>query len=163
MTFKEVASRITGISIPVFGVSWNPPKLEKQVAEKIITYLEDRRVLYNPYELESPKHCVESINQIRSFLTEQLYDVDRDSELSLILRAMRDACRKCLDMVMNTNLHIENGYQMGGLGEQMIFFSGVGELRGVFGLLIAKVLVMHGIDCETNLIKILPLQYLEDQ
>lgn len=125
MTFKEVASRITGISIPVFGVSWNPPKLEKQIAEKIITYLEDRRVLYNPYELESPKRCVESINQIRSFLTEQLYDVDRGSELSLILQAMRDACRKCLDVVMNTNLHIENGYQMGGLGEQMIFFSGV--------------------------------------
>ncbi len=162
MKFLEIANRITGVSLPIFGISWNPPKLERQIAEKVITYLEDRRVLYNPYELESPKHCVESINQIRVFLTEQLYDLDRDSELSQTLRAMRDACRKTLDMATSNNLHIEGGHNMQRFGEQMIFFSGVGELRGVFGFLIAKLLVMHGIDCETSLIKILPLQYLEE-
>ena len=161
MTFKEIANRITGISIPVFGVSWNPPKLEKQLAEKVIIYLEDKRILYNPYELEVPKHGIESINQIRAFLTEQLYDVERDSELSNILRAMRDACRKLLDMLTKSNLHLNNAYDIG-LGAQMVFYSGVGELRGVFVLLIAKLLVMHGIDCESNLITILPLQYLED-
>jgi len=161
MTFKEIANRITGISMPVFGISWNPPKLEKQIAEKVIVYLEDKRVLYNPYELEVPKHCIESVNQIRVFLTEQLYDVERGSELSNILRAMRDACRKLLDMLTMNDIHITNAYDIG-LGTQMVFYSGVGELRGVFGILIVKLLVMNGIDCESNLITILPLQYLED-
>ncbi|WP_288427327.1 DUF6650 family protein [uncultured Spirosoma sp.] len=161
MTFKEVANRITGISIPVFGISWNPPKLERQIAEKVIVYLEDKRILYNPYELEVPKHCIESISQIRVFLTEQLYDVERGSELGNILRAMRDACRKLLDMLTMNDVHITNAYDIG-LGTQMVFYSGVGELRGVFGILIAKLLVMHGIDCESNLVTILPLQYLED-
>ena len=44
----------------------------KPVARKVITFLEDRRVLFVVYELESPSHCAESIVKIREFLTEQL-------------------------------------------------------------------------------------------
>jgi len=92
-----MANRITGISCPIFGISWNPSKMHVDIADKVVTFLEDRRVLYNPYELEMPKHCKESVIKIREFLTEQLYDIDRDSELGQILRGMRSACRKFLD------------------------------------------------------------------
>jgi len=166
MTFKEIANRITGISIPVFGISWNPPKLEKQIAEKVITFLEDKRALYNPFELETPEHCRQSIIQIREFLTEQLYDVKRDSGLTNTLRAMRSACRKSLDMTTENKAHfnkkqgrIENQI---GLGGQILFYSDMGELRGTFVFLVAKLLVMHGIDCESELVTIIPLQLIED-
>ena len=67
MTFKEIANKLTGFSIPIFGVSWTPAKLEIEVTKKIITFLEDKRVLYVVYELESPEHCITSIIQIRNF------------------------------------------------------------------------------------------------
>ncbi|MGB8682457.1 MAG: hypothetical protein WCD12_06190 [Candidatus Binatus sp.] len=33
MKFKEVLTRLTGISSPVFGVSWNPPEAEIALGE----------------------------------------------------------------------------------------------------------------------------------
>ena len=48
MKFQEILSRITGLSVPVFGVSWTPPAAEVTIARRVVTFLEDRRVLYNP-------------------------------------------------------------------------------------------------------------------
>ena len=47
--FKSIISRLTGISTPIFGISWNPPELEQTVAKELLAYLEDRRYLYSPY------------------------------------------------------------------------------------------------------------------
>lgn len=46
MKFKEVIGRITGFSVPIFGVSWNPPQPDVTAARKVLVFLEDRRVLY---------------------------------------------------------------------------------------------------------------------
>ncbi len=161
MTYKEIASKITGFSCPIFGISWNPPKLEIETAAKIITFLEDRRVLYNPYELESPSHCQESVIRIREFLTEQLYNTDKDSKLGKIIRGMRSACRKFLDSTQKSPFRkeIERGTGIHlSMGMTMEFYSGIGELRGTMGILIGKLLVMFGIDCENDLLKIIPLE-----
>ena len=61
MHYEEILSRLTGISVPLFGVQWNPPTSEVTIARRIIRFLEDRRVLYNDYELEIPNHCVQSV------------------------------------------------------------------------------------------------------
>ncbi len=58
MRFKEILSRLTGISVPVFGVSWNPPEADGAVVKRVVAFLEDRRVLYAPSEMEVPEHCV---------------------------------------------------------------------------------------------------------
>ncbi|MDE2346796.1 MAG: hypothetical protein KGL13_10065, partial [Gammaproteobacteria bacterium] len=65
MKFKDIAARLTGISSPIFGVSWKPPETERSVAKRVIAFLEDRRVLYSPSEMEVPDHCVESVLDIR--------------------------------------------------------------------------------------------------
>ena len=35
--FNEIANRITGFSVPMFGVSWDPPTLEVEIARRLIT------------------------------------------------------------------------------------------------------------------------------
>jgi len=60
MKLAELARRLTGISTPVIGVSWEPPVSESDAARRVLVFLEDRRVLYEPSELEVPEQCVES-------------------------------------------------------------------------------------------------------
>lgn len=165
MTFKEIASRITGISCAVFGISWDPPKLERDIAYRVVNFLEDRRVLYNPYYLESPEHCRISIIEIRKFVTEQLNDLQIDSELGKLLRAIRSSCRMFLDTLTQNSFSFQGPdntipHNLG-LSAQMIFYSGIGELRGKIGIYLAQILVMYGIDCESELMTIVPLEKLE--
>ena len=63
MKFKEIVNRLTGFSIPVFGVSWNPPEPEVAVARRVLAFLEDRRVLFNPYHLEVEYQCIDSVRR----------------------------------------------------------------------------------------------------
>jgi len=44
------------------------------------------------------------------------------------------------------------------MGLSMEFYSGIGELRGTMGSLTGKLLVMFGIDCESDLLRIIPLE-----
>ena len=71
MRFSEVARRLTGISTPIFGVSWEPGEADTAVARRILAFLADRQVLFSPYALELPEHCVQSVIEIRYFLTGQ--------------------------------------------------------------------------------------------
>lgn len=52
MKFSEIANRLTGISTPFGGASWEPAELEIAGARRVIAFLEDRRVLYEPSEME---------------------------------------------------------------------------------------------------------------
>jgi len=118
-------------------------------------FLEDRRVLYNPYEIEIPEHCIDSVIQIRVFLTQKIGEVDQDSELSMSLRAMRAACRKYLDRMGVTNDLIQFGARRE-FNNRWELHSFIGELRGVFGIHIAKIAVAYGIDVEEDLVSIIP-------
>ena len=99
MKFSEIANRLTGISTPLVGVSWQPTDLEVSAARRVIAFLEDRRVLYAPEEMEMPEHCVRSVLEIRHFLSGELGKLETKSEFAASLRAMRAACRKFLDRV----------------------------------------------------------------
>lgn len=96
MKFKSVLSRLTGISTPVFGVSWQPQEAAVDAATRVLTFLEDRRVLYVPSEVEVPAHCVASVLKIRSFLTVEIGRASLGDPLEESLRAMRASCRRFL-------------------------------------------------------------------
>lgn len=159
MTFIEIANRMNGISCRIFGISWTSAKLEINAVKKVITFLEDRRVLYIVYELKNPKHCIDSIIKIRELLTNTLFDVDTDGELGMTLKAMRNTCRKFLNEVQS-EFYFKNGHELHlnnlGMGAQIHFFNAMGELRTTMGIFIAKILVMHTLDCESELQAILP-------
>jgi len=154
--FKDIIKRINGISTPVFGVSWEPKNSERDIAKEVITYLEDRRVLYVPSEMEVPQHCIKSVLKIREFLTSKISKLEQDSELSNSLRAMRAACRKFLNTINSKDGDIIKYGAKRGHYASWVFNSAIGELRGVFGIHIAKIAVAYGINVEDNLATIMP-------
>ena len=162
MTYKELSARITGISFPLFGVSWTPVKPDIEIARNVINFLENKRVLFNSYQLENPGHCMLSVIQIRDFLTTQLDEVSRGSELDGILRGMRSAGRRVMDTgAHNFRFGEDDDGNLGPL-DKIVFFSQLGIFRGNMGILIAKLVIMHGLDIEEDLINILPVENPEN-
>jgi hypothetical protein len=154
MNFKEIVGRLTGFSVPIFGVSWNPPEPEIAVARRILAFLEDRRVLFNPYHLEVEDQCVESVVRIRHFLTDEIGHLSQDSKLGEHLRAIRTACRKFLDDMSPGSRRISRPHWHAPFGSE--FFTSLGELRASIGFRVAAIALMHGLDVEGELASILP-------
>lgn len=157
MKFEDIVKRLTGISTPFFGVSWNPPEAERDIARRIIAFMEDRRVLYAPSEMEVPQHCVDSVIHIREFLTDEIGKLETDKEITKSLRAMRAACRKFLSRVGGDKQgeilmygHHRNHWA------SWVFNDALGQMRGVFGVHIALMAVKYGLDIEGELASILP-------
>jgi hypothetical protein len=150
INFKKLAKSFTGFSTPVFGVSWNPPKSDREIVRELITFFEDRRALYNPYDMETSMWVVESVLEIRKKLTDTLEKIDENSDITPHLRAMRAACRKFMDesgkFEKHRHYHMEK------------FFTDLGEMRAVFGIHIGQLCVKYGINIESDLATILPIE-----
>ena len=149
--FKKIIKSLTGISTPVFGISWNPPETDREVISKLIIFLEDRRALYNAYNIETPMFVNQSILDIRKELTDLLKKLGDDQNISPHLRAMRAACRKYLNYIGDPNKH-------GFYSRDYELFAALGELRAVFGIHLGQLAVMYGIDIEDELASILPIE-----
>jgi hypothetical protein len=153
--FREIASRLTGISSPIFGVSWNPPPADVTVARRVITFLEDRRVLFVDESIEVPSQCVSSVIEVRRYLTSEIQQL-AEGELCGSLRAMRAACRKFLESVDDDGgIVVRYGHHHGHWASWR-FGGALGELRGVFGVHIARIAAQNGLDVEDDLARILP-------
>ncbi|WP_407027396.1 DUF6650 family protein [Escherichia albertii] len=61
MKFEQIYKNITGLSCPIFGIQWNAPIIETDEAKKIVIFLEDKRVLFNPVDMEGASHCTSSV------------------------------------------------------------------------------------------------------
>jgi hypothetical protein len=163
MNFSEVARRLTGISCPIFGVSWNPGVAKVASARRVLVYLEDRRVLYAPWNVEIPEHCVDSVLDMRRILTDQLGELDdHDDDIAPHLRAMRASCRQFLattDALRDGPMGLQTWH---GTAAWM-FNDALGELRAVFGIHIAQLSAKFGIDIEDQLAVILPAEVDDDE
>lgn len=104
MKFEQIYKNITGLSCPIFGIQWNAPIIETDEAKKIVIFLEDKRVLFNPVDMEGASHCTSSVINIRSELTKVLQGLPSDSHLAKQLRKMRKACQEFCDSVGSLTL-----------------------------------------------------------
>jgi hypothetical protein len=109
----------------------------------VMALLEDRRVLYNPYNIEIEHEVSSSVLEIRRELTKALQPLPEDSPAAPALRAMRAACRAYLDQSHRFPHHLG-------------FMLGLGELRAHFGLQVAYLAIEYGLDIENELAQIIP-------
>lgn len=153
----RLGKRLTGVSTPVGGVSWETvPDIERDVLTRLVPFLEDRRVLYNPSEVEVPRHCVDSVLLMRRFLVEQSGLLPRDSELGQALRSMAGACRRFLDRVRGPHSDEPLGNPMDWGFNSWVFNQALGELRGQVGIYLQDLLQHYGLDLGGPLKDILP-------
>jgi hypothetical protein len=160
--FKKLVGRLTGFSIPIFGVSWNPPEIDRDVAGRIITFLEDRRIIHHDRSLINylGHHTdipLRSILEIRGYLTKEMQRLARDSALFEILEGMRKACRACLEHFELADLaddatYIPIGNDLG----NALYWSALIEFKTRMGLLITTMAVQYGIDIPEELVQHLP-------
>ncbi len=92
MRFSEMAARLNGVSIAIFGVSWTPPTVDVEVAREVVAFVETRRVLVSTYTNEMPGECVRSVLQIRDFLSEVMGSAGIVGDLLQPLRLIRRYC-----------------------------------------------------------------------
>lgn len=149
MSIKKNLKVITGVSILNIGVSWDLSKTEREVIRKLLTFLEMKRVLYNPYDLEEVRHVIDSIIDIRDNLTKALQDIDESSNLNHYLRPMRTSCNKFLDST-STNKY-------GSMLDRNGTFTSLGEVRAMFGFYLKILSEMFNIKVEKKLATIFPL------
>ena len=141
--FKELASRLNGVQIPIFGVQWVPTEPERKVVRDVLTFFEDRRVLYNDYAFEMEQEVVESTLRIREALTDAIQRLGEGSKAVPAMRAMRAAARQFLDRPRDR-------------GGMYALSADLGRLRALFGLQIAFLAIMYGVDLEDDLASIVP-------
>jgi hypothetical protein len=161
MNWKEVAARITGLSTPIFGVSWEPPTIDRTVARRVIAEVETRRVLFSTYTNEVPEQCVASVLELRGLCTDVLGAGNIGDKLSGPVRLMRQYCVRFLERVgasetrdapHDRHLFREPQWHM----HDYWFGEALGELRSGVVLQVAIIAKAFGVDVEDDLAKVLP-------
>lgn len=165
---SKMGARLTGLDFFGFGASWEPAISDAAVAESLVRYLEDRRVLYASADVEIAEHCIESVLDIRRRITDALARGGLDQTLTDSLRAMRTSCRTFLDRLrIDPNadefqiVHRYRDDRARGFGTGLndwVLNQAIGELRGVFGIHIALLAGRYGIVVEDSLATILPAE-----
>ncbi|MBI5887549.1 MAG: hypothetical protein HZB82_02395 [Deltaproteobacteria bacterium] len=153
--FSKIIKSMNGISTPYFGVQWNPPKGDREIAGMVVSFLEDQRSLYTPYDPEMPDYVDGSIMKMRMHLTDMLDSGSAPPEVAGHIRAMRASCAKFLG-----RLRPSGG--LPGRLDNAEFFAALGEMRGVFGVHIAQLSIKYGLDMEQDLAAILPVPDTEE-
>ena len=89
--------RITGVSTPWLGVSWEYRESDADVVRRVFSFLEDRRVLYEPLNAQIFFYVSQSAAEIRQMLTRELGTGSVGEQLSESLQAIRMALRRFMD------------------------------------------------------------------
>lgn len=89
--------RINGISIPVGGISWEYTESEKKWIQEMFYYLESKRILTNPIEMEIKEWSEKSAIEIKNKLVEILSRYKYDQITVKAVKDMIDTCNNFLD------------------------------------------------------------------
>lgn len=157
----DLARRITGFSTPIGGVSWKPQAADRDTVRGFLTFLEDRRVLFNPFHLEVEYQVRQSIQQIREQCTNAIGTLPDNSHAIAPLRGIRAACRRFLDEPLTHKRHFHQRDFYGPEGPE--FFTALGEFRAIVGAHVAGLAVLYKIELEAELASIVPAEDTDKQ
>jgi hypothetical protein len=155
MTWRDITTRLTGFSVPIFGVQWTPTDADRTAVRCVLAFLQER-VLYEAAEYEHPDACVKSVESIREQLIEEIGKLESSSELSKSLRAMSSACRFFLNTVQKKSLIVVRLSDYPTPAKHWEFIEALEGFRKDIGYRIAVLAVSYGIDIESELQSILP-------
>jgi hypothetical protein len=164
MKASQIAARLTGFSTPFFGASWTPPTVDVDVARKVITFVEDRRVLFSTYTNEVPEQCAASVIEIRKFLTDVIGAGGIADRLEGPLRAIRGYCRNFLDAVGASEATVKDAAERrlfdrprwGMQDAQFALALALGELRAGVGLQVGIIAATFKLDVKEDLAAMIP-------
>jgi hypothetical protein len=153
-------SRLTGVSVSVSGpsLSWEFSDSERTRARDILHRLEDHRVLYAPYVVEEFELALDSVERLRTYLTEQVELCD-STELRNQVRALRAAVRQFMtdaeaayrlaERVADRESTRDHVYQL-------FLTQALGVLRGRVGVAIGEIGKAFRIPIDGDLAHIMP-------
>lgn len=151
----KAARRITGISGPWGGISWaDPGPSDAEIVRRFILFLEDRRVIYNAFNLETISEVEHSIHEIRGECTKTLQALPPKVFAVLPIRAIREAGRRFHDDQRESFRFFDNrwDHRDGSPG----FFTALGAFRATVGQQVALLAAHYDIDVEGGLASALP-------
>ena len=146
---RKLVARLIGISTPVGGTDWQPPREERQKGRQVLTYLAEQQALRDPYDMAIGSFVTQSVMDLRGQLSGELDGLSTDSVLHEALRAMHAACRRFLE----ENQSPRSGY---GPPYEAQLHSTLGELRALFGIHIARIACAYDLEVDVHLAGILP-------
>ena len=130
--------KLNGISTPFGGVSWEKSTTGKDLFTRLFLYLESKRILVNPIEMEKKEWCIESVLEIKSSLVKFTKGILLNEFDLQSLRAMTDSCNSFLNTVKPLNLPgiiFKNGDKW----EDLSFDSAMKHFRNTFRNEIEKI------------------------
>lgn len=139
--------RITGAGVP-----WEFREAERDMVRSLITSLEDNRLLFADLDIIDDHYFWHAIIPIRHALTKTLQDIGETSGAVPHLKAMRAACRKCVDKLSVPGFEVPDEDAR----KRTLRGVAIGELRSTIGLHLAFLCVAYNIDLEEHLATILP-------
>ncbi len=144
---------MNSVATPVGGLSWTPSPSERDELRKLVVFLEDRRALFDPYNIEAAVLVERSVQEIRAELTKVLQTIGESSRAGEPLRTMRAACQRYLSHASvfrdEPYWHRRPRYHGGGPGFDEgddDFIMALGELRGVFGTCVGQIASVYEIE-----------------
>ena len=159
MYLRKIFRRITGLSTPIFGLSWNLGIDELEELRKLFLFLEDRRVLYNRFDNEMAHFVTSSVQELRAELAKTLQKLNDSSKAIPHIRGMQAECRRFLDDASGSVKRIgELEVTFGGAGGDVStrswehyvatinFYTALGSFRRGFGEHIVKLSEIYEIE-----------------
>ena len=122
---------INGLSTSLGGISWNKTTSSKEMFFHLLFFLESKRILVNPIELELKEWCIESVQEIKQqlvLITQEIVLKEFDANR---IRNLIDACNHYLDIVTPMDLP-RIIYKKDGRWEDLCFDKAMKEFRSAF-------------------------------
>jgi hypothetical protein len=148
--------QLTGVSFPFGGIQWNTVPGDKDIAIRVLNYLEDRRLLYVDRDAERASYAVVSALYLRAHLTDEINSARPGRTLEQSLRRVRAACRRFVDLGGPRGRNFRPGRETEP-HEADPFGLALGDLRTTIGFEIALIASKFELDIPDELASILPL------
>ena|SRR3989442_1382658 len=91
LSITEFLRRLSGISTPIFGISWTPPSEERQLVNGLLQQLGDRRLIRKYHGGFEYRAVIVSLEKMRSDATQALSQLSPEAACRPTIENLRTA------------------------------------------------------------------------